>query len=64
MAQCSLFQTQETLPTIRSKVRSSVLVAIFRQFVSKLEGSVVEITDGNFTTIFRLCKESDLKDCG
>jgi hypothetical protein len=61
---CSLFQTKETLPTLPSKVSSSVPIALFFQFVSALEGARVKIREANFTTVFRLCQESDLKDCG
>jgi hypothetical protein len=54
---CSLFQENVTLATCPYRVKSSVTLAIFREFVSGLEGSAVTITDTNFTGLQRLCEE-------
>jgi hypothetical protein len=38
-------------------VQSSVILSIFREFISELEGKAVKITNTNLTGLQRLCKE-------
>jgi hypothetical protein len=54
---CSLFRKNVTLASTPYKVEFPVSLSIFREFVSALEGNVVEITDTNLTGLQRLCEE-------
>jgi hypothetical protein len=54
---CSLFQKNVTLAAAPYRVKSSVTLPDFREFVSALEGKAVEITDTNFRGLQRLCEE-------
>jgi hypothetical protein len=54
---CRLFQKNLTLAAAPHRIKSSVTLSHFREFVSVLEGKVVDITDTNFTGLQRLCEE-------
>jgi hypothetical protein len=60
----SLFQKNPTLLTAPYRVRSSVMLSIFRDFVSELERAAVNITDTNFTGVQRLCEEFGFDEFG
>jgi hypothetical protein len=64
MIECSLFRTNEELSAMLGRVRSPVLIAVIPQFVSELEKSACEITDGNFAGFFNCTKSQVLKNCG
>jgi septal ring factor EnvC (AmiA/AmiB activator) len=54
---CSLFQNNLTIAGTPYRVQSSVHLAIFQEFVSALEGKMVNITETNFTELKQLCEE-------
>jgi hypothetical protein len=57
ITKCSLFQQNVALSVAPFRVRSSVSFAIFRQFVSALEGGAIEITSANLSGLSLLCEE-------
>jgi hypothetical protein len=59
---CSLFQSNPVLAATPYRVKSSVTLSHFREFVSALEGKEVEITDTNFTWLQRLYKKFDFSE--
>jgi hypothetical protein len=62
ITKCSLFQKNLTLATAPYRIKSSVTLPDFREFVSALEGKEVEITDTNFAGLQRLCEEFGFSD--
>jgi hypothetical protein len=57
ITKCSLFQNNPALLTAPYRVKSSVFLSIFREFVSELEGKTVNITETNLSELQLLCKE-------
>jgi hypothetical protein len=62
ITKCSLFQKNQTLSAAPYRIKSSVTLPHFREFVSGLEGKEVEITDTNFPGLQRLCEEFGFSD--
>jgi hypothetical protein len=56
VSQCDLFEDASLL-TVPYNVRSSVKLAIFQDFVSAIEGKVVQITNDNVSGLELLCTE-------
>jgi hypothetical protein len=54
IAKCALFQTTPALAAAPYALRSSVPLALFRQFVSALAGNAIEVTSANFSGLSRL----------
>jgi hypothetical protein len=54
---CTLFQQNEALLASPYKLRSSVSLTLFRQFVSALEGNAIEIASADFSGLTQLCEE-------
>jgi hypothetical protein len=59
---CSLFQKNLALAAAPYRIKSSVALPHFREFISALEGKEVEITDTNFRELQRLCEEFGFSD--
>jgi uncharacterized coiled-coil protein SlyX len=59
---CTLFQQNEVLLTSPYKLRSTVPLTLFRQFVSALEGNTIEITSANLSGLTQLCEEFGLEE--
>jgi hypothetical protein len=57
MNKCNTFQKNPALLVTPYRVRSSINLSIFREFVSALEGKTVNVTDTNLTGLSRLCEE-------
>jgi hypothetical protein len=57
ITKCSLFQKNLTLATAPYAIKSPVTLAVFRAFVSELEGKAVTVTDANVAGLQRLCDE-------
>jgi hypothetical protein len=57
MMQCNLFADDPVLLCAPYKVRTPVSVDDFRQFVSALEDTDVEVTNANFRGLSLLCEE-------
>jgi hypothetical protein len=62
MNKCTLFQQKPALLTGPYKLGSTVLLTLFRQFVSALEGNAIEITSANFSGLTQLCEEFGFED--
>jgi hypothetical protein len=59
---CSLFQKNQTLAATPYRIKSSVTLSHFREFVSILEGKELEIKNTNFIRLQRLCEEFGFSD--
>jgi hypothetical protein len=57
MTKCSLFQNNPILLVSLYRVQSFVSLSIFREFISALEGNVINITNTNLTELDRLCHD-------
>jgi hypothetical protein len=59
ITKCSLFENNPALTTSPYRIQSSVSLSIFKEFLSALEGNVINlnITDTNLTELARLCDE-------
>jgi hypothetical protein len=62
ITKCYLFQRDVTLAAAPYRVKSSVTLSVFREFVSALEGKDVKITDANFAGLQQLCEEFGFSD--
>jgi hypothetical protein len=62
IAKCTLFQKNPGLSNSRSRVRLSVPLSIFRQFVLALEGNPIEITSTNSSRLSQLSEEFGFED--
>jgi hypothetical protein len=54
MMKCTLFQQKPALLIAPYKLRSTVPLTLFRQFVSAVEGNAIEITSANFSGLTQL----------
>jgi lambda repressor-like predicted transcriptional regulator len=57
VTKCTLFQNHVLLATGRYKIRSSVPLDVFQQFVLALNGASVTITEANLSGLFLLSEE-------
>jgi hypothetical protein len=57
MTKCNIFQNNTTLLISPYRVKSSVSLSIFREFLSAFDGNSINITSTNFTELQRLCNE-------
>jgi hypothetical protein len=57
VTKCSLFEDNPSLITSPYKIQRTVPVAVFRHFVSAIDGNSIEITDTNFTRLSQLSEE-------
>jgi hypothetical protein len=57
ITKCNLFERNPALTTSPYKVQSPVSLAIFRDFISALEGKTVKIANTSFTGLQQLCQE-------
>jgi hypothetical protein len=62
MNKCTLFQQKPALLASPYKLRSTVPLTLFRQFVSALEGNEIEITSANISGLTQLCEEFGFED--
>jgi hypothetical protein len=61
---CNLFQNNITFAAVPYKIRSSVPLDIFRQFVAVLNGNPVTITEANLTGLLLLSEEFGFEALG
>jgi hypothetical protein len=57
VTKCILFQNNVRLAAVPYKIRSSVPLDVFQQFVSALNGNSVTITEANLFGLLLLCEE-------
>jgi hypothetical protein len=61
---CNLFRNNLILTTVPYKIRSSVPLSIFLQFVLALNGNTLTITDSNLVGLSLLCEEFGFETLG
>jgi hypothetical protein len=61
---CTLFRNDVALAAVPDKIRSSVPLSVFLQFVLALTGNPVTVTDANLPGLFLLCEEFDFETLG
>jgi hypothetical protein len=54
---CSSFEENPALPAAPDRFQSSVVLSVFREFLSELEGKAVKIPHTNLTGLQRFCEE-------
>jgi hypothetical protein len=62
IVKCDLFLDDPTLIAFPYNVKSQVSFAVFREFVSALEGTTITIRNSNFSALSQLCDEFGFRE--